>query len=172
MLQLDKPQFSPAMGVSYFYPYVVLPISFALMSIRLIQNLIRQIRKTGLLDSAIAIAAGLLLATPIIFQWELEIVTVLGCTMFVCLMLGVPIAVTLGFSAMAALYNSEFLHISTQAPTCFTALDSFTIMSIFFFVAAGVFMTLFPAVLFLTFENILANIFFYFINNVFGFQFN
>ena len=140
MMQIAKPQFSPAIGLSYAFPYAVLPISFILMSIRLIQNLIRQIRKTGILDSVIAIAMGLVLAVPIIDQWELEIVTVLGCTMFICLLLGVPIAVTLGFSAMAALYNSEFLHISTQAPTCFTALDSFTIMSIFFFVAAGVFM--------------------------------
>ena len=140
MMQIAKPQFSPAIGLSYAFPYAVLPISFMLMSIRLIQNLIRQIRKTGILDSVIAIAVGLVLAVPILDQWELEIVTVLGCTMFICLLLGVPIAVTLGFSAMAALYNSEFLHISTQAPTCFTALDSFTIMSIFFFVAAGVFM--------------------------------
>ena len=140
MMQIDKPQFSPAIGLSYAFPYAVLPISFTLMSIRLIQNLIKQIRKTGLLDSIIAIAVGLILAVPIIDQWELEVVTVLGCTMFICLLLGVPIAVTLGFSAMAALYNSEFLHISTQAPTCFSALDSFTIMSIFFFVAAGVFM--------------------------------
>ena len=140
MMQIAKPQFSPAIGLSYAFPYAVLPISFILMSIRLIQNLIRQIRETGILDSVIAIAVGLVLAVPILDQWELEIVTVLGCTMFICLLLGVPIAVTLGFSAMAALYNSEFLHISTQAPTCFTALDSFTIMSIFFFVAAGVFM--------------------------------
>lgn len=140
MMQIAKPQFSPAMGISYSFPYAVLPISFVLMSIRLIQNLIRQIRKTGLLDSLIALAVGLILSVPIIDQWELEIVTVLGCTMFLCLLLGVPIAVTLGFSAMAALYNSDFLHISTQAPTCFSALDSFTIMSIFFFVAAGVFM--------------------------------
>ena len=76
------------------------------MSIRLIQNIVRQVRITGIRDSIIAIAVGLLLATPIICQWELEVVTVLGCTMFICLLLGVPIAVTLGFSAMAALYNS------------------------------------------------------------------
>ena len=140
MMQLDKPQFSPAIGISYFYPYIVLPVSFSLMSIRLIQNIVRQVRITGIRDSIIAIAVGLLLVTPIICQWELEVVTVLGCTMFICLLLGVPIAVTLGFSAMAALYNSEFLHVSTQASTCFSALDSFTIMSIFFFVAGGVFM--------------------------------
>lgn len=140
MMQFDKPQFSPAMGVSYMLPYLVLPISFTLMSVRLIQNLVRQIRKTGIRDSLIAIVFGLVLAVPILDQWELEIVTVLGCTMFVCLLLGVPIAVTLGFSAMAALYNSDFLHVSTMAPTSFVALDSFTIMSIFFFVSAGVFM--------------------------------
>ncbi len=140
MMQLVRPTFSPAIGMSYALPYAVLPVSFGLMSIRLVQNVIQDVRAAGIRDSIIAIAFGVLIATPVLFQWELEIVTVLGCTMFICLLLGVPIAVTLGLSAMASLYNAEFLHISTMAPTCFAALDSFTIMSIFFFVASGVFM--------------------------------
>ena len=85
-------------------------------------------------------AVGAILALPLFLDLELEIVTVLAGTMFVCLLLGVPIAVTLGFSAMAALFSSDFLNVSTMAPTSFAALDSFTIMSIFFFVSAGVFM--------------------------------
>ncbi len=140
MMQLARPQFSPAMGVSYVFPYAVLPISFTLMSIRLIQNLYTQIKETGIADSLIAVAVGAILALPLFLDLELEIVTVLAGTMFVCLLLGVPIAVTLGFSAMAALFSSDFLNVSTMAPTSFAALDSFTIMSIFFFVSAGVFM--------------------------------
>ncbi|MBR3880243.1 MAG: TRAP transporter large permease subunit, partial [Mailhella sp.] len=138
--QFARPTFSPAIGMSYAIPYAVLPISFGLMAIRLVQNCIENVRKAGLLDSIIAIAFGLLIATPVIFQWELEIVTVLGGTMFICLLLGVPIAVTLGMSSMCALFNSEFLRVSAMAPSCFASLDSFTIMSIFFFVASGVFM--------------------------------
>ena len=57
-------------------------------------------------------------------------IAALAGTMFLCLLLGVPIAVALAFSAMAALYNSEFLSVSTMAPTSFAALDSFTIMAI------------------------------------------
>ncbi|MCQ2444777.1 MAG: TRAP transporter large permease subunit, partial [Mailhella sp.] len=140
LMQISRPTFSPAMGLSYALPYAVLPVSFALMAIRLVQNLIQDIREAGILDSILAICFGLLIGTPVLMQWELEIVTVLGGTMLICLLLGVPIAVTLGFSAMAALFNNEFLSVSTMAPTCFSALDSFTIMSIFFFVASGVFM--------------------------------
>ena len=126
--------------MSYFWPYLVLPIGFGLMALRLLQNLIRQVRITGFRDSLIAVAMGVTLSAPIWGQWDIGIIAALAGTMFLCLLLGVPIAVALAFSAMAALYNSEFLNVSTMAPTSFAALDSFPIMAIFFFVAAGVFM--------------------------------
>ena len=139
-MQLRFPQYTPANGMSYFWPYLVLPIGFGLMALRLLQNLIRQVRITGFRDSLIAVAMGVTLSAPISGQWDKGIIAALAGTMFLCLLLGVPIAVALAFSAMAALYNSEFLNVSTMAPTSFAALDSFTIMAIFFFVAAGVFM--------------------------------
>ena len=139
-MQLRFPQYTPANGMSYFWPYLVLPIGFGLMALRLLQNLIRQVRITGFRDSLIAVAMGVTLSAPIWGQWDIGIIAALAGTMFLCLLLGVPIAVALAFSAMAALYNSEFLNVSTMAPTSFAALDSFTIMAIFFFVAAGVFM--------------------------------
>ncbi len=139
-MQLRFPQYTPANGMSYFWPYLVLPIGFGLMALRLLQNLIRQVRITGFRDSLIAVAIGVTLSAPIWGQWDIGIIAALAGTMFLCLLLGVPIAVALAFSAMAALYNSEFLNVSTMAPTSFAALDSFTIMAIFFFVAAGVFM--------------------------------
>lgn len=139
-MQLKFPQYTPANGMSYFWPYLVLPIGFGLMSLRLLQNLIKQIRITGIRDTLIAVAVGVVLSAPIWGQWDIGIIAALAGAMFLCLLLGVPIAVALAFSAMAALYNSEFLNVSTMAPTSFAALDSFTIMAIFFFVAAGVFM--------------------------------
>lgn len=139
-MQLRFPQYTPANDMSYFWPYLVLPIGFGLMALRLLQNLIRQVRITGFRDSLIAVAMGVTLSAPIWGQWDIGIIAALAGTMFLCLLLGVPIAVALAFSAMAALYNSEFLNVSTMAPTSFAALDSFTIMAIFFFVAAGVFM--------------------------------
>lgn len=139
-MQLKFPQYTPAIGLSYFWPYLVLPIGFGLMSLRLLQNLIKQLRITGIKDSLIAVGIGVVLSAPIWGQWDIGIIAALAGTMFLCLLLGVPIAVALAFSAMAALYNSEFLSVSTMAPTSFAALDSFTIMAIFFFVAAGVFM--------------------------------
>lgn len=139
-MQLQFPQYTPANGLSYVYPYMVLPIGFFLMSLRLLQNLIKQARVTGLKDTVLALALGFILSAPIWGQWDIGIIAALAGTMFLCLLLGVPIAISLGVAAMAALYNSEYLNVSTMAPTSFAALDSFTIMAIFFFVAAGVFM--------------------------------
>lgn len=139
-MQLRFPQYTPAMGIPYVLPYLVLPIGFGLMSLRLLQNLIKQARRTGLRDAAIAVACGGILSAPIWGQWDIGILAALAGTMFLCLLLGVPIAISLGVAAMAALFNSEFLNVSTMAPTSFAALDSFTIMAIFFFVTAGVFM--------------------------------
>lgn len=139
-MQLRFPQYTPAMGIPYVIPYLVLPIGFALMALRLLQNLVKQVKLTGLCDSLIAVACGGILSAPIWGQWDIGILAALAGTMFLCLLLGVPIAISLGVAAMAALFNSEFLNVSTMAPTSFAALDSFTIMAIFFFVTAGVFM--------------------------------
>lgn len=140
IMQLEFPQYTPAMGILYALPYAVLPIGFFLMSLRLLQNLIAQVRLVGLRDSLLTLACTLVLAFPILDQWDIGIIAALTCTMLICLVLGVPIAISLGVAAMAALYNSEFLNVSTMAPTSFAALDSFTIMAIFFFISAGVFM--------------------------------
>ncbi|MDL2307183.1 TRAP transporter large permease subunit [Desulfovibrio sp. OttesenSCG-928-C06] len=139
-MQMEFPQYTPAMDIPYMLPYLVLPIGFVLMALRLLQNLFKQIRVVGLRDSFLAVAGTALLATPILMQWEIGIVSALLGAMFVCLLLGVPIAISLGVAAMAALYSTEYLNVSTMAPTCFAALDSFTLMAIFFFIAAGVFM--------------------------------
>lgn len=139
-MQIEFPQYTPAIGILYAIPYAVLPIGFGLMSLRLLQNLISQVRLVGMRDSLLTLACTLVLAFPILDQWDIGIIAALTGTMLLCLLLGVPIAISLGVAAMAALYNSEFLNVSTMAPTSFAALDSFTIMAIFFFISAGVFM--------------------------------
>ncbi|MDL2313695.1 TRAP transporter large permease subunit [Desulfovibrio sp. OttesenSCG-928-C14] len=140
MMQMEYPQYTPAMDIPYMWPYLILPIGFGLMALRLVQNLTRQVRVSGPVDSLIAVAATLVLAAPVLLQWEMDIITVLAGVMFVCLFLGVPIAISLGVAAMAALFHTDYLNVSTMAPTSFAALDSFTLMAIFFFIAAGVFM--------------------------------
>lgn len=139
-MQMQYPQYTPALGIPYMLPYLILPTGFILMSIRLMQNLFKRIRKVGLRDSLLAATSTAVLAIPILMQWEIGIITALLSVMFACLLLGVPIAISLGVAAMAALYNSGYLNVSTMAPTCFVALDSFTLMAIFFFISAGVFM--------------------------------
>jgi C4-dicarboxylate transporter DctM subunit len=54
--------------------------------------------------------------------------------------MGVPIAISLGLSTLATVICAETLPIEYLAQTAFTSIDSFPIMAIPFFIAAGVFM--------------------------------
>ena len=54
--------------------------------------------------------------------------------------IGVPIAISLGLSTLATIISAETLPMEYMAQISFTAIDSFPIMAIPFFIAAGVFM--------------------------------
>lgn len=62
-----------------------------------------------------------------------------GC-LFVLLALGVPIGVCLGCSTLAVMVFTTDLDTLLLAQSCFTGLDSFTLLAIPFFVVAGSFM--------------------------------
>lgn len=54
--------------------------------------------------------------------------------------IGVPIAISLGLSTLATIISADTLPIEYMAQVSFTSIDSFPIMAIPFFIAAGVFM--------------------------------
>ena len=54
--------------------------------------------------------------------------------------MGVPIAISLGLSTLATIISADTLPIEYMAQVSFTSIDSFPIMAIPFFIAAGVFM--------------------------------
>ena len=61
-------------------------------------------------------------------------------TLFVCLLIGVPIAISLGVSALVAIYFGSTLPLSIITQKAFTSLDSFPLLAIPFFMLAGILM--------------------------------
>ncbi|MFD2831266.1 TRAP transporter large permease [Corticicoccus populi] len=61
-------------------------------------------------------------------------------TLAVCLLIGVPIAISLGVAAIAAIYFGTDLPLDLVAQKAFTSLDSFPLLAIPFFMLAGVLM--------------------------------
>lgn len=61
-------------------------------------------------------------------------------TLFICLLIGVPIAVSLGVSALIAIYFGTNLPLDILSQKAFTSLDSFPLLAIPFFMLAGVLM--------------------------------
>ena len=69
----------------------------------LIQNLVRQIRVCGAKDSLIGFAVLAVLAAPMILRVDASTIAVLMLSLVVFLLLGIPIAVCLALSGLAAI---------------------------------------------------------------------
>ncbi|MCG1008961.1 TRAP transporter large permease subunit [Salinicoccus sp. ID82-1] len=67
-------------------------------------------------------------------------VLILFGVFIICFLIGVPIAISLGVSALAAIWFGTDLPISLIAQKAFTSLDSFPLLAIPFFILAGVLM--------------------------------
>lgn len=61
-------------------------------------------------------------------------------TLFLCLLIGVPIAISLGVSALVAIYFGTTLQLDIITQKAFTSLDSFPLLAIPFFMLAGILM--------------------------------
>ncbi|MDO9582686.1 MAG: TRAP transporter large permease subunit [Desulfomicrobium sp.] len=137
---LEFPQHTTALRIPYIIPYLVLPLGFGLMSLRLLQDLFRQIRICGLKDTLLAFAfVGLVISPIVVTEYIEPIPALFGYFVLLCA-LGVPIAISLGLSTLATVICADTLPIQYLAQTTFTSIDSFPIMAIPFFIAAGVFM--------------------------------
>lgn len=134
------PQTTPALQIPYYIPYLILPIGFGLMAIRIIQDLVRQVKVTGLKDSLIGLLFCVVISLPLLLDVRLSALTWLFGYFLLFLVIGVPIAISLGLSALATIIGAGTLPIEYVAQIAFTSIDSFPIMAIPFFIAAGVFM--------------------------------
>ena len=155
--QIDRlltfPQYTPAMRIPFLLPYLILPIGFGLMSLRLVQDLWRQSKVCGTKDTIIGILLTILLwaplypvllalnvpSLPVLYDYIPPLPVLFGYFVVLCAC-GVPIAISLGLATLGTVVCADTLPIEYLAQTAFTSIDSFPIMAIPFFIAAGVFM--------------------------------
>jgi len=135
------PQTTPALGIPFYLVYLILPLGFGLMSLRLIQDLIKQFQLTGWKDFLIGLAFCVALSTPLLIGLSLSAVAWLIGSFVVFLIIGVPVFIALGLSTIVTILGAGTLPMGFIAQATFTSIDTFPIMAIPFFVAAGVFMS-------------------------------
>lgn len=139
-MQIRFPQTTPALQISYAIPYLILPIAFGLMCLRSVQCLIELRPKVHPIDfltgSLIAVA---LLAPAFMFD-DLDAAPLLFGYFFVLITIGVPIAFALGLASIITILGAGTLPLDYSAQIAFVSIDSFPIMAIPFFIAAGIFM--------------------------------
>lgn len=147
------PQHTTALQIPYLIPYLILPFGFGLMTIRIIQGLKEWFKICGKFDSIIGVVLSLAIWLPIypilaalyipaLPYWYdyLSPIPVLFLYFIGLCAIGVPVAISLGLSAVATIICAETVPIQYVAQTAFTSIDSFPIMAIPFFIATGVFM--------------------------------
>ena len=134
------PQYTTAIGMPYLIPYLILPLGFGLMCLRLLQSIFKQTKVCGLVDTVIGLVLTAVLVSPCFICDYIEPLTALFGYFVVLCALGVPIAISLGLSTLATIISADTLPIEYMAQVSFTSIDSFPIMAIPFFIAAGVFM--------------------------------
>lgn len=137
---MQFPQYTTAVRIPYLIPYLILPFGFGLMCLRLLESLYKQVKLCGALDSCIGlVAVGVIIAPCFMFEYIEPLHALFGYFAVLCL-IGVPIAISLGLSTLATIISADTLPIEYMSQVAFTSIDSFPIMAIPFFIAAGVFM--------------------------------
>lgn len=139
-MQLDMPQITPALQIGYYLPYMILPIGFGLMTVRTLQSLWYQGRGMRLTDLVLGVILAGALFMPVLLSDEWNATSLLFGYFVLFLLLGVPIAFALGLSGLATVLGAGTLPVDYLAQIAFSSIDSFPIMAIPFFIAAGVFM--------------------------------
>lgn len=134
------PQTTAVLGVQYAHVYLILPLGFGLILIRLAQDVVRMYKESGVrpLFEGTAIAAVLML--PSVSGLQLSPGLWLFGYFIIFVAIGVSIAIALGLSAFITMFAAATLPINYIATQAFTSIDNVTIMAIPFFIAAGTFM--------------------------------
>lgn len=139
-MQMQFPQYTAALRLPYYVPYFILPIGFGLMILRTCESLFSQFKLTGFKDFCIGTVIAAVMLLPVYLWEEANAILILFGYFVLLLMLGVPVAFGLGLSALLTIIAAGTLPIDYVAGVAFTSIDSFPIMAIPFFIAAGVFM--------------------------------
>ncbi|MBO1520192.1 TRAP transporter large permease subunit [Oceanisphaera pacifica] len=139
-MQWIMPQTTPALQIGYYIPYLILPIGFGLMTLRTLQSLWRQSRSMHIRDICIGLITPAIIFAPVLLSDEWNASLLLFGYFILFLLMGVPIAFSLGLSGLMTVLGAGTLPVDYLAQIAFSSIDSFPIMAIPFFIAAGVFM--------------------------------
>lgn len=139
-MQLAMPQVTAALRIPYAIPYLILPLGFGLMTLRALEDLAAQLRTVSWRDALSGAVFTALLFSPVLLFDDLNAIALLFGYFVVLLLLGVPIAFSLGIAALMTVVGAGTLPVNYIATVAFTSIDNFPIMAIPFFIAAGVFM--------------------------------
>lgn len=139
-MQIAIPQTTAALQIPYFIPYAILPLGFGLMTLRALEDILSQARRIPPLDTALACLFTAALFGPVFLLEDLNAVWLLFGSFVILLLIGVPIAFSLGLAALMTVLGANTLPVDYLAGVAFTSIDNFPIMAIPFFIAAGIFM--------------------------------
>ncbi len=140
MFQIRYPQIAPALQIPYYIPYMILPIGFSLICIRLVQDTWREAKQTGPKGTIMGFVIIAAIFAPVLMGVPLSPTFILFGYFLLFLLIGVPIGISLGLASLVTLMGSGTLPVDYVAQVSFTSIDSFPIMAIPFFIAAGIFM--------------------------------
>ena len=139
-MQIEIPQTTAALQIPYFIPYLILPVGFGLMVLRALEDICAQISRIRATDTLLAFLFTILLFSPVFLFEQLNAILLLFGYFIVLLFIGVPIAFSLGIASLMTVLGANTLLVDYLASVAFTSIDSFPIMAIPFFIAAGIFM--------------------------------
>lgn len=127
----------PVLRIPYSVLYAILPLGFAMILIRTVQDIVKRGKECGFKDTLIAAAAGILLILPAVLQVSWPVTLYLFGYFFALLVLGVPIAMALGISAIITIMGTETIPVAYVAQLTFNSLDKATLLAIPFFIVSG-----------------------------------
>lgn len=139
-MQFTYPQTTPSLKISYAIPYLILPIGFGLMAIRSFQCLYRIKKELSFLQFFYGLLIAAILTAPVFLLKHSPASAVMFGYFFVLIAIGLPIAFALGLASVFTILNTDALPLDYIAQISFVSIDSFPIMAIPFFIAAGIFM--------------------------------
>lgn len=131
---------TPVMHIPYWVLYTILPFGFAMITLRIVQDLYKQVKICGAANTMLGLVAGVLLALPALLHLPFSATAYLFGYFLILLVLGVPIAMALGISAIVTILATNTIPIAYVAQLSFNSLDKATLLALPFFIVSGDFM--------------------------------
>lgn len=138
--QLQSGQTSPAIGLPMAIPYLAVPVGFILMGIRLIQNLLSDIREMKKHEIALGLIVTIILILPVFFLENVSSAIILFVYFAIFIVIGMPIAFALGAATLGTTIATQSIPLQFFSQASFTSIDNFPIMAVPLFIAAGIIM--------------------------------